>query len=177
MAIGTPNFKGTAQRNTLVTAIKLPGASTSAYKVLGYRSSDSAISLNPTVETYKDILGNTFTEMRGMAETQPFVSPINQEDYDLYGWALDVWRRRAWNELGGIEAVIITAFEGAAGNYPAIRFKESTVELTDLGGTADENRVNLGITLHFGGETEDGTVNTAKRGENITFTAATTQTV
>jgi hypothetical protein len=176
MAAGTANFNGTAQRKMLVTGIKLPGAASAGYKVLGYRTSDSAIALNPTVETYKDILGNTFTEMRGMAETQPFVSPINQEDYDLYGWALDVWRRRAWNELGSIDAVIITAFEGDKGSYPALRFKESTIELSDLGGTADENRVNLGITLHFGGETENGTVNTAKRGENITFTIKPAET-
>jgi hypothetical protein len=169
MAAGTPNFQGVAKRNLLVTAIDISAAG-SNYKIIGRRAADSTIAFNTAVTTETDVLGITDTTIDNMQETQPFTFALNSADYDFSGWALDIYRRRAFNEFSGIKALQIHAFEGAAGSYTATEFDNCTVEMTELGGAGEEGRINMGVTLHFGGEVRQGTVNTAKLGSVITFT-------
>jgi len=163
-----PNFTGVAQRQLLVTAIDV---SNSGYNIIGRRVADSSISFGTTVTTETDILGMTETTVNSMNESQTFSIPVN-DDYEITGWMLDVYRRRAFNEFTGLKVLQIHAFEGAAGSYEAIEFDSCTIEPTDFGGSGTDGRINLSFTLHYGGQVRRGTVNTASLGTPISFTAA-----
>ena len=168
--MATPNFTGVAQRQLLVTAIDVGGTG-SNYKIIGRRVTDSSISFGTSVTTETDILGITDTTVNRMEESQTFTVPVS-DDYDITGWLLDVYRRRAFSELTGLKVLQIHAFEGATGSYEAIEFDGCTIEPTDFGGSGEDGRINLSFTLHYGGQVRNGTVNTASVGTAINFTPA-----
>lgn len=167
--MATPNFTGVAKRQLLVTAIDVGGTG-SDYKVIGRRVTDSSISFGTSITTETDILGITDTTVNSMEESQTFTVPVS-DDYEITGWLLDVYRRRAFNEFTGLRVLQIHAFEGASGSYEAIEFDGCTIEPTDFGGSGDDGRINLSFTLHYGGQVQRGTVNTASVGATINFTA------
>ena len=121
--------------------------------------------------TETDILGITDTTVNSMEESQTFTIPVS-DDYDVTGWMLDVYRRRAFSEFSGLKVLQIHAFEGAPGSYEAIEFDSCTIEPTDFGGSGEDGRINLSFTLHYGGQVKSGTVNTASIGTPINFVAA-----
>jgi len=168
--MATPNFTGVAQRQLLVTAIDVGGTG-SNYKIIGRRVTDSSISFGTSVTTETDILGITDTTVSRMEESQTFTVPVS-DDYDITGWLLDVYRRRAFSELSGLKVLQVHAFEGAAGSYEAVEFDGCTIEPTDFGGSGDDGRINLSFTLHYGGQVRRGTVNTASAGTPMNFTPA-----
>ena len=168
--MATPNFTGVAQRQLLVTAIDVGGTG-SNYNVIGRRVTDSSISFGTSVTTETDILGITDTTVNSMEESQAFTVPVS-DDYEVTGWMLDVYRRRAFSEFSGLKVLQIHAFEGATGSYEAVEFDSCTIEPTDFGGSGEDGRINLSFTLHYGGQTRRGTVDTASIGANINFTTA-----
>ena len=108
---------------------------------------DSAISMNPDLETTTDILGVTRTRINKLEPTQDMTMPLIGGSDFLIKVHNDVRRRRLAN-LGAYDLLVIYGYVGATSTYEADRFI-STVEPTSLGGDAF---VDQEITFHLGGE-------------------------
>ena len=165
-----------AQRKLLITVAEWD---TDTREILGVRTEDSSIELNPDIETTTDVLGITYTDVN---KTEP------QQDFDPHyirgGSALCEYLTEAAlkNDITAYSQVftvyVIAAFMGteASGSTPATYFAVKhtgcSIIPTALGGDAYNN---LPIEVHLSNNITEGTVDTLAT--NFVFTPATTPSV
>ena len=154
------------ERKMLVLCANTGVYDTPTWEILGVGVDDSAISMNPDLETATDILGVTRTRINKLEPTQDMTIPLIGGSEFLIKVHNDVRRRRLTN-LGAYDLLVIYGYVGETGSYEADRFPASTVEPTSLGGDAF---VDQEITFHLGGAIEYGTVNAFAVGSTVTFT-------
>ena len=163
-----------AQRKMLITVAgwgtpATEGGMEPNIEILGVRTEDSSIELNPDIETVTDILGITYTDVN---KTEP------QQDFDPHyvigGSALSAYLTDAVlsNDIDKYANVfsiyIITAFIGSAQDgYFAVKHKNSSIIPTSFGG---DSYTNMPIEVHFSNDIVKGTVD--KLSDDFVFTAA-----
>ena len=151
-----------AERKLLITVAEWQEfttgtATVTKREVLGRRTEDSSIEMNPDIATSTDILGNNYTDVN---KTQP------QQDFDpfliLGGSRLaailnDCRRRNALSELSQFTIYVISAFQGnSSDGYECEKQTDCTITPNSIGGDAN---VNMPISVYFCNKITTGTVN------------------
>jgi hypothetical protein len=163
-----------AQRKQLITVAEWTEGTESLREILGVRTEDSSIDLNPDIETTTDILGYTYTDVN-KTEPQQTLDP----SYIIGGSALKKYLTQAMlkNDIqaynGAFNVYIITAFISettgdpvSTTSYYAVKHTGCSIIPTSIGG---DNYVDLPIEVHFSNKITEGSVD--KLGEDFVFTA------
>lgn len=145
-----------AQRKALITVAAWTEGEQEFREILGARTPDSSIELNPDIETSTDVLGITYTDVN---KTEP------QQDFDPFfimgGSALGEYLSNAMleNDIqaynGTFDIYIITAYIGEAGAYKAVKHSGCSIIPTSIGG---DSYVNMPIEVHYSNNITKGTV-------------------
>lgn len=161
-----------AQRKLLITVAAWNEGTTEHREILGTRTEDSSIELNPDIQTSTDIRGITYTDVN---KTEP------QQSFDpffiLGGSALGAYLSNAMlkNDIdaynGTFDVYVITAFIGTSGAYETVKHTGCSIIPTSMGG---DSYVNMPIEVHFSNNITEGTVD--KLADDFVFTPATTTT-
>ena len=165
-----------AQRKLLITVAEWTeeGSETPNREILGTRTEDSSIELNPDIETSTDIRGITYTDVN---KTEP------QQDFDPHyimgGSKLDKYLTQAMlkNDInkynGAFNMYIITAFisesTGTAvqsTSYYAVKHTGCSIIPTSIGG---DSYTSMPLETHFSNNITEGSVD--KITEDFVFTA------
>lgn len=145
---------------------KIP-ANTAIREILGVRTEDSSIELNPDVETVTDILGITYSDVN-KTEPQQDLDPL----YIIGGSLLSAYLTTAalGNHIDAYNNVfnvyIIAAFIGKTGEYYTVCHSGCSIIPTSLGG---DSYNNLPVEIHFSNNITEGTVD--KLADDFVFTA------
>ena len=159
-----------AERKLLITVAEWTetnGTTTDTKReILGRRTEDSSIELNPDIQTSTDILGNNYTDVN---KTQP------QQDFDpfliLGGSRLaailnDCRRRNALSELSQFTIYVISAFQGnSVDGYECEKQEDCTIAVNSIGGDAN---VNMPISVYYSNKITTGKVD--KLDDTFVFT-------
>lgn len=148
----------TLDRELMLAYLNTGTGSTPVWSPLGKRVPDSSLELDWSVETSKDILGNTWGDMQKPVVTQTF-DPWNIT-------AGDVAAVRLWNlaikdhdvaNLSAQDVLIVHCYAGTAETAMfAERYPSSAIAVTGLGGEGG-GRLSMPIEITYGGERETGT--------------------
>lgn len=166
-----------AQRKLLITVAEWrEGTGTDAptkRQILGARTPDSSIELNPDIETSTDILGITYTDVNKTEPQQSF------DPHFIMGTDFDEYMTKAVlkNDINAYNNVfdiyIISAFivDGTAttsdGKYYTVKHTGCSIIPNSIGG---ESFVGLPFDVHFSNNITEGTVD--KLTDDFTFTEA-----
>lgn len=165
-----------AQRKELITVAEWTEDGTQKREILGVRTEDSSIELNPDIETSTDIRGITYSDVN---KTEP------QQTFDPYyvmgGSPLAEYLTQAMlkNDIAKYNNVftvyIITTFIGETGSTYAVKHDGCSIIPTAIGGDA---YTNLPLEVHFSNDITEGTVTKAEDGKlDDTFVFTSTVTV
>ena len=165
----TPNQ--TIKRELLLLALNIPVTSesttTDSWHIIGKRTESSNMEYNHDSTTVRDIIGNTWTDMKAPVITQQF-DPVKLDSADAAAkkiWELAI-RDHDMQALSSLDMLVIHLYaEGFAERYSAC-----AVDVTGLGGDGGDV-LNMPFTVTFGGERTKGTA-TITSGV-ISFTADT----
>lgn len=126
-------------------------------ELLGTRTEDSQMDMNPDIQESTDILGNNYTDVNKTQPTQGFDPFLILGGSRLGAYLNDIRRRNALSELtGAFKIYLITAFIGDATNgYEAERHDDCTITYESIGG---DSNVNFPITVHFSNKITTGKV-------------------
>lgn len=164
-----------AARKLLVTAINVGDSITAQsgtpkWQVVGAGVEDSAIELNPDVETVTDILGITETTVNKLETAQTLDPMTIRGGSDLALKLHNLVKNKEYAKLSMFEVMIIFAYIGDDTNgYEAEVHENCTITPQSMGGSA---YVDMPIDINFSNDKKYGTVNTYKYNETITFTEA-----
>ncbi|MDD6313305.1 MAG: hypothetical protein PUB08_07630 [Firmicutes bacterium] len=158
--------KQLAERKLLVTAVNTGTSSEPVWEVVGVRVEDSSIDYNPDTETFTDILGITYTDIKKTEPAQD-VEPFTIRGGSILAAQLDdIMQRNALSELSLFDVLVIRGFYGTSTNgYKAEKHSGCTIEVKSIGG---DSNVNMPICIHYSNDKTFGTVNSLK--SPITFT-------
>ena len=163
-----------AQRKMLVTVAEWDdsryGGEKSTKEILGVRTEDSAIELNPDIQTTTDILGITYTEVNKTEPSQSF-----DPHYVRGGSKLGTYLSRAFlkNDIAAYSnnftLYIVTMYlrttgetVDAAGKCYTVRHEHCSIIPQSAGGDA---KVNIPIEVHYSNEITEGTVTVTEGGK------------
>lgn len=157
-----------AQRKLLITVAEWGDGETKKREILGTRTEDSSIEINPDVQTSTDILGITYSDVNKTEPQQDFdpmyiiggselsdylVQAVLANDIDAYNGMFNVY--------------IITAFIGdEADGYFAVCHSGCSILPTSIGG---DSYTSMPIEVHFSNNISKGTVD--KLTKDFVFTA------
>lgn len=149
-----------AQRKTLITVAewKPKGGSTSTAlrQILGARTEDSSIEFNPDIQTSTDILGITYTDVNKTEPQQDFDPSFVIGGSELHDYLVEAALANDIDAYNGtFDVYIITAFQGSAGAYEAVKHTGCSIIPTSIGG---DSYVSLPIEVHFSNNITTGTV-------------------
>jgi len=167
--------KNTAQRRDFVVAARIPTASgtlPTTFTPIGTRVPDASLSFNQGVEIEVDIFENTYVTLGAPSPTMDFEGVVNNVEYDVHALMLNSFIDGDTNKVAGIECILIFGYDGAVGTYTAVRKSDCLFQLTDLGGAGESARTNQTFTIHFGGISTRGTVDSIAAGAPVTFNPA-----
>ena len=164
-----------AQRKQLITVAEwTDGTTTPIREILGVRTEDSSIELNPDIETTTDVLGYTYTDVNKTEPQQTF-----DPSYVIGGSALKKYLVQAMlkNDIqaynGAFNIYIITAFISETTgttihttNYYAVKHSDCSIIPTSIGG---DNYVDLPIEVHLSNKITEGSVD--KLSDDFVFQA------
>lgn len=138
-------------------------------EILGVRTEDSSIELNPDIETITDILGITYSDVNKTEPQQDFDPHYVIGGSELSAYLTDAVLRNDINAYNNaFNLYIITAFIGsAADGYFCVKHKNSSIIPTAIGG---DSYTNMPIEVHFSNDIEVGTVD--KLTKDFKFTKA-----
>lgn len=170
-------FGSKVERKKLLTVVEWTegsGASaTNQREVIGARVEDSAVELNPDIETVTDILGVTYTDINKTEPQQDVEMPL------LAGSKLGAYLSQAMFENnisaynGKFTVYLIAAYIiPTSGTFYAVKHVNCSIIPTNLGGSSD---VVSSVEIHFSNDLTTGSVATNQSGKldkNFTFTAA-----
>lgn len=178
LATKTLNLKDgqRAQRKTLITVAEWGESTNKKRQILGARTEDSSIELNPDIQTSTDILGITYTDVNKTEPQQSF-DPF----YVMGGSDLAEYLTRAMlkNDIDAYANVfniyIITAFinDGTSSSDPtkyyAVCHSGCSIIPTAIGGDA---YTNMPIEVHYSNNITEGEVD--KLSDDFVFSDGTT---
>lgn len=143
-----------------------PSDTTKYYReVLGARTEDSSIELNPDTETVTDILGNTYTDVNKTEPQQDFDPYFVLSGSELSGYLVEKMLENDINAYNNsFNIYIITGFIGEEGKFNCVKHKACTILPTSLGGDA---YIAMPIEVHLSNKIEKGTVD--KLANDFTF--------
>lgn len=168
------NANQKAERKLLVTAVNTGTTNEPVWTVIGAGVEDSAIELNPDVETITDILGISETTVNKLEPSQDFEPMTIRGGNPLLFTLNDIIERNALSELTQFEVLIIKAFinEGTE-EKPAYRAEKHvgcTITPQSLGGSS---YVDMPVNIAYSNDKTLGTVNAYKAKDTIEFTPLT----
>lgn len=160
-----------AERKLLVTAVNTGASLSPTWTVIGAGVEDSAIELNPDVETKTDILGITETRVNKFEPSQSLDPMTVRGGNPLLFKLTDIIERNAVSELSNFDVMIIRAYinEGTAEApaYHAEVHTGCTITPQSFGGSA---YVDMPIEINLSNNKALGTVNAYKHTDLIEFT-------
>ena len=147
---------GKIQRKNLITVAEWSTGSDTIREILGTRTEDSSIELNPDIETITDILGITYTDVNKTEPQQDF-DPFNLlEGSDLSEYLAEAFAENDITKYSNAFTVyIIEAFDMTSGKYKTIKHSHCSIIPTSLGGDA---YLSMPIEVHFSNEIEIGSI-------------------
>lgn len=156
-----------AERKLLITVAEWDGTkyggTSKDREVLGTRTEESSIELNPDIEKITDIRGITYTDVNKTEPQQTFdpfsilggsklgsylTQAMLKNDISAYNNAFDIY--------------VITAFIGGEGEYYAVKHTKCTIVPTSVGG---DSWVSMPIEVHFSNDIIEGTVDSGTNGK------------
>lgn len=155
-----------AERKLLVTIAEWTEGTSTVREILGTRTEDSSIDYNADIETFTDILGNNYTDIKKTQPQQEFDPYLVIGGSKLAAFLNDIRRRNAVSEYSQFTMYIVTMFVGTAGAYEAEKHTDCTIAVNSIGGDAN---VNMPITVYYSNKITTGTVD--KIAEDFAFTA------
>ena len=163
-------------RNQSYTMVNLD----SGWYVLGNRVADSTIDMDVTQETTTDILLNQRTEVQNVTKSQTLENFVETGD-EL---ATELDRIEAMGPAGlplyaQFDVVEVKGWIPNGGGFQALRYPQSTIVRTSLGGPGEANNLTQSVDVTFGGNMEVGVVNLSngQHGATVTFTPSASMAV
>lgn len=149
-----------AERKLLLTVAEWEegeGTSTTTHReFLGRRTEDSAIEMNPDIQTSTDILGYNYTDVNRTQPSQSFDPFLILGGSRLAAILNDCRKRNALSELSQFTIYIISAFQGNSNDgYECEKQDDCTISIDSIGG---DSNVNMPITVYFSNKITTGTV-------------------
>lgn len=164
----------TIARELLILYMNTGTSQDPVWSAFGKRVTDSSMEMDWSMETNKDILGNTFTTLKKPTITQSF-DPMPLEVGDpvhAYIWNRAI-RDQDAQALAALDVLVVHFYVNAGTGQTvqpfAERYPASAMNVTGLGGEGGGN-ISLPNEITLGGERKTGTA--TKDGDTITFTAA-----
>lgn len=158
-----------AERKQLITVVEWKEGTETYRELLGTRTEDSSIELNPDTETTTDIRGNTWTDVNKTEPAQDFDPFLVLGSSRLGALLYDIVMSNKLNEMQQFTVYVISTFIGSEGLWDAVKHENCLIEVQSIGGDAS---VNMPITVHLSNKLTRGTVD--KISEDFVFTADTT---
>ena len=171
MAITIPTITGStasasgtvAERKLLMTVVEW--GTDNDREVLGLRTEDSSIELNPDTETTTDIYGNTYTEINKTEPQQDIDQPI------ISGSAFADYIISAMLEKQGVSG---TGGTGGTSGYYAVKHQNCSIIPSNVGGST---KLNSSLEVHFSNDLTVGWVDKDENNkvdiDDFVFTATT----
>lgn len=160
----------TVNRALLILYLNTGTKEAPVWSPVGKRVEDSSMELDWQRESKKDILDNTYHNMRTPVITQSF-DPWELANGDAA--QLMVWNKAIRDQdaqaLSNMDMLVAHLYAGEANAAFAERYSACAVEVTGLGGAGGGN-IGMPITVTFGGTRTIGTAKVADG--TVTFTAA-----
>jgi len=153
-----------AERKTLITVAEWGEGK--KREILGARTEDSSIELNPDIETITDILGITYTDVNKTEPQQDFDPFFVLGGSELGAYLVDAALKndiQAYNNVFNI--YVITAFIGQEGAYQCAKHENCSIIPTSIGG---DSYVSMPIEVHYSNKITHGTVD--KLSDDFVFT-------
>lgn len=158
-----------AERYLLVTAVDVSTTATPEWEIVGVGVEDSAIELNPDIETLTDILKITHTKVNKF-ETSQTLEPMTVRGGSKLALKLyNQVKYQRLSELSMYKVLQIHAYVGTTGSYEAEMHTGCTITPQSIGGSS---YIDMPIDINYSNNKTHGTVNAFEYGDTITFTAA-----
>lgn len=157
-----------AARKLLKTYVNVGTSELPEWELVGRGIEESAIELNPNVETMTDILGFTDTSVTKWEPKQTFEPNTVKGGSKLNFKLHDIWINKQPEKLSQFEVLIVYNYIAGStvSTYVAEKQTECTINLTSIGGSA---YVDMPIEIMYSNKTTRGTV--AYTSNAPTFTA------
>ncbi len=168
-AVPTINTSGEVERKLMVLYVNVGTSLEPIWEPKGVKVEESALELNPDIETITDILGVTHTTVNKLEPSQAFDPNTLRMGAKLAEKMLDIYRRGALSEFSQFETLIVYGFLGTAGAYEADKETGCTITPNSIGGSS---RVDMPFTVNFSGNKTLGTVNAFYPASSVVFTEA-----
>ena len=168
-----------ARRKLLITVAEwfVPtgtGTSTTRHRtILGKRTEDSSIELNPDIQTTTDVLGITYTDVNKTEPQQDFDPHFIMGGEDIDEYLLDAVLNNDIDKYNNVFNIyVITTWiddptEGTTvtHRYKTIKHSNCTILVTSLGG---DSYTQMNLEVHYSNDITSGYVNALD--DNFTFT-------
>ena len=165
-----------AQRKTLITVAEWTEGETQKRQILGARTEDSSIELNPDIETVTDILGITYTDVNKTEPQQDFDPMYVMGGSDLAKYLTQAMLKNdidAYNNTFNVYIIAAFINDGTSStdpqHYYAVCHTGCSIIPTSIGGDA---YTNMPIEVHYSNNITEGEVD--KLGQDFVFSDGTT---
>lgn len=157
-----------AARRLLMTYVNVGTSEAKEWYLVGKGVEDSAIELNATTNTTRDVLGNNVTEVEGWEPSQGF-DPFTVEGGSALAFKLhEIWLNKTPELLSQFEVLIVYKYVGGdSEGFDAELQQNCTINVTSIGGSA---YVDMPIEINYSNDSVRGTATFA--GKVPTFTPA-----
>lgn len=162
-----------ARRKLLITVAEWGESGTTHRTILGKRTEDSSIELNPDIQTTTDVLGITYTDVNKTEPQQDFdphfimgaeaiddylLDAVLNDDIDKYNNVFTIYVITAWldnsDTVGGTHA------------YKTVKHTGCTILVTSIGG---DSYTQMNLEVHYSNNITAGSVD--KLSDDFVFTA------
>lgn len=141
-----------AQRKLLITVAEWGEKK----QILGARTEDSSIELNPEITTVTDILGITYTDVEKTEPQQSFDPMYVLGGTELHEYLTNAVLANDIDKYNGVFNIyIIAGFMGSDGAYTCAKHTGCSIIPNSIGG---DSYVNMPVEVHFSNNIEMGTV-------------------
>lgn len=166
-----------ARRKLLITVAEWStgtGTGNTHRTILGKRTEDSSIELNPDIQTTTDVLGITYTDVNKTEPQQDFdphfimggeeiddylLDAVLNDDIDKYNNVFDIYVITAWIDNASGDVTVTH-------KYKTIKHTGCTILVTSLGG---DSYVQMNLEVHYSNNITAGSVD--KLSDDFVFTA------
>lgn len=151
-----------AKRKLLITVAEWGAAGSEQRQFLGARTEDSAIELNPDIQTSTDIRGNTYTDVEKTEPAQTFDPSYVMGGSDLHTYLSEAFLKNDIDKFNGaFNIYIITAYltdgttSSSDGKFFTVKHHDCSIFPTSLGGST---YVSMPFEVHYSNKISEGTI-------------------